>query len=159
VSDHRYTATVRWNRAGAVFTDRRYSRVHTWFFDGGIDVRASASPQIVREPLSDAHAVDPEEAFIASIASCHMLFFLDYAARAGLTVDAYDDAASGTLAPDATGRLYVDAIELAPRIRFSGDRIPSREEIAALHERAHHDCFLANSVKSTITIIETPVSR
>jgi organic hydroperoxide reductase OsmC/OhrA len=86
---HQYTATVRWERGGAMFSDRRYSRAHVWVFDGGIEVKASASPLVVRTPFSDPNAVDPEEAFVASVSSCHMLFFLDYAAQAAFVVDAY----------------------------------------------------------------------
>jgi organic hydroperoxide reductase OsmC/OhrA len=153
MSGHRYTATVRWRRDGEAFTDRRYSRAHVWAFDGGIEVRASSSPQVVRLPFSDASAVDPEEAFIASVSSCHMLFFLDYAAQAKLVVDDYEDAAVGTLGTNDDGKEYVATIVLAPRVRFSGVPQPTPEEIAALHARAHHDCYIANSVKSEITVV------
>jgi organic hydroperoxide reductase OsmC/OhrA len=117
-----------------------------------VEVKASASPLVVRAPFSDAQAVDPEEAFVASVSSCHMLFFLDYAARAKFVVDSYDDAAVGTMGKDDAGRDYVATIVLAPRIRFSGATQPTSEEIAALHERAHRDCFIANSVKTKISI-------
>jgi organic hydroperoxide reductase OsmC/OhrA len=151
VSGHQYTATVRWQRDGAAFSDRRYSRAHMWSFDGGIEVKASASPLIVRAPLSDANAVDPEEAFVASVSSCHMLFFLDYAAQAKFVVDSYEDTATGTLDKTDAGKDFVGHIVLAPRIRFSGSQ-PTAEEIAALHHRAHDDCFIANSVKTKIEI-------
>jgi organic hydroperoxide reductase OsmC/OhrA len=154
MSEHRYTATVRWQRDGAAFTDRRYSRAHVWSFDGGIEVKASASPLVVRAPFSETNAVDPEEAFIASVSSCHMLFFLDYAAQAKLVVDEYEDAAVGTLGTnDDDGKEYVATIVLAPRVRFSGVPQPTPEEIAALHARAHHDCYIANSVKTEITVV------
>ena len=153
MSEHRYTATVRWQRDGATFTDRRYSRAHVWSFDGGIEVRASSSPQVVRVPLSAADAVDPEEAFVASVSSCHMLFFLDYAAQAGHIVDTYEDAAVGTLGKNAAGKEYIATIVLSPRVHFSGPTQPTVEAIAALHERAHHDCYIANSVKTEITVI------
>lgn len=152
MSAHQYTATVRWSRGADAFSDRRYSRVHTWSFDGGIEVRASASPLIVREPLSDPHAVDPEEAFVASVSSCHMLFFLDYAAQAKFVVDSYADTATATLGTNAAGQEYVATIVLAPVVRFSGAQQPSPAEIAALHERAHHSCYIANSVLTKITV-------
>ena len=147
-----HTATILWQRGDAVFNDRRYSRAHAWSFDGGAEVRASASPLIVREPLSDANAVDPEEAFVASVSSCHMLFFLDYAAQAHFVVDSYEDTATGTMGKSESGRDFVEHIVLAPRIRFSGPHRPTPEEIAALHHRAHDDCFIANSVKTNITV-------
>lgn len=152
MSAHQYTATVRWSRGEAAFSDRRYSRAHTWSFDGGIEVRASASPLVVREPFSDSHAVDPEEAFIASVSSCHMLFFLDFAAKAKYVVDSYTDTATGTLGKNAAGKEYVETIVLAPDIRFSGDHQPTAADIAALHERAHHECYIANSVLTKITV-------
>jgi organic hydroperoxide reductase OsmC/OhrA len=152
MSAHRYTATVRWSRGEATFSDRRYSRAHVWSFDGGVEVRASSSPQVMREPFSDPHAVDPEEAFIASVSSCHMLFFLDYAAQATYVVDSYDDTATGTMGKNAAGQDFVETILLAPAIRFSGDPQPTPAEIVALHDRAHHDCFIANSVLTKIVV-------
>ena len=149
---HRYTATVRWERGDAAFCDRRYSRAHVWAFDGGVEVKASASPLVVRTPFSDPHAVDPEEAFVASVSSCHMLFFLDYAAQAAFVVDAYEDTATGTMGKNERGKDFVEHIGLAPRIRFSGTRQPTAAEIAAIHERSHAECFIANSVKTAITV-------
>jgi organic hydroperoxide reductase OsmC/OhrA len=149
---HEYTAQVRWERKDAVFTDRRYSRAHLWHFDGGADVFASSSPLVVREPLSDPRGVDPEEAFIASLSSCHMLFFLDFASRAGFTVDLYVDDAVGAMGKDEAGKEYVEAVELRPVITFSGDKRPSAEEIADLHHRSHDVCFIARSVKSKVTV-------
>jgi organic hydroperoxide reductase OsmC/OhrA len=147
-----HTATVRWQRDDAVFSDRRYSRGHVWSFDGGTEVKASASPLIVRAPLSDPNAVDPEEAFVASVSSCHMLFFLDYAAQANFVVDSYEDTATGTMGKNEAGKDFVAHILLAPRIRFSGTKHPTPEELAALHHRAHDDCFIANSVKTKIEV-------
>ena len=143
---------MRWQRATTeAFNDRRYSRAHVWLFDGGAEVKASASPLIVRAPFSDPQAVDPEEAFTASVSSCHMLFFLDYAAQAKFVVDSYEDTATATMGKNASGQDYVETIVLAPRIRFAGPS-PSAQELAALHERAHHDCFIANSVLTKVTI-------
>ena len=150
MSRHEYTATVRWERGDAPFVDRRYSRAHVWAFDGGVEVPASASPHVVRAPFSDAHAVDPEEAFVASVSSCHMLFFLDYAAQSQFVVDGYEDVARGTMGKNAAGQDFIRTIVLAPRVRFAGPNRPSSEEIARLHERSHHDCFIANSVKTEI---------
>jgi organic hydroperoxide reductase OsmC/OhrA len=147
-----YTATIRWARADAVFSDRRYSRAHTWAFDGGIEVKASASPLVVRAPFSDPHAVDPEEAYLASVSSCHMLFFLDYAARANYVVDSYEDTATAAMGTNDNGKEFVATIVLAPCVRFSGPLQPSAADIDALHERAHHDCFIANSVKTAIVV-------
>jgi organic hydroperoxide reductase OsmC/OhrA len=126
MSAHQYTATVRWTRgADEAFNDRRYSR--------------------------DPHAVDPEEAFIASVSSCHMLFFLDYAAQAKYVVDRYEDIAIGTMGKNEAGREYVATIVLAPKIQFSSTP-PTAEQLAALHHRAHEDCFIANSIRTEVRI-------
>lgn len=149
---HEYTAQVVWERKDAVFTDRRYSRAHVWRFDGGAEVPASSSPLVVREPLSDPKGVDPEEAFIASLSSCHMLFFLDFASRAGFQVDRYDDQAVGVMGKDEDGKDYVATVELRPRITFAGDKQPSAEELHDLHHRSHDVCFIARSVKTKVTV-------
>jgi organic hydroperoxide reductase OsmC/OhrA len=148
----RHTATVQWARGDARFTDNRYSRRHGWRFDGGAEVPASSSPHSVPVPMSSAEAVDPEEAFVASIASCHMLWFLSIAARHGHTVDDYVDEAEGFLERDAEGRVSMTRVTLRPRIAFSGDRSPSTADIAALHDEAHHACNIANSVKTAISV-------
>lgn len=145
-----YTATVRWERGEQAFTDERYSRAHTWVFDGGLEVPASASPSIVPLPYSVADNVDPEEAFVASLSSCHMLFFLFYAAREGFVVDRYDDCAAGTLGKTADGKLAMTRVVLRPEIRFSGDRLPTRGDLEELHERSHGSCFIANSVTTEV---------
>ena len=147
-----YVATVAWTRGDQVYTDGKYSRGHAWRFDGGIEVRGSSSPHVVKPPLSDENAVDPEEAFIASLASCHMLFFLDFARRAGFRIDSYTDAATGEMGKDADGRVAVTVVTLHPRVVFSGDKQPTRGEIDALHHRSHEACFIANSVKSEVRI-------
>jgi organic hydroperoxide reductase OsmC/OhrA len=145
-----HTATIRWQRGEAAFTDRRYSRAHTWTFDGGAVVPASSSPHVVRPPMSDASAVDPEEAFVASLSSCHMLWFLDIACRAGWCVDSYDDDASGHMGHNADGKLVVDVVTLRPRVRFAGAHVPDAATLEHLHHEAHAECFLANSVKCEV---------
>jgi organic hydroperoxide reductase OsmC/OhrA len=145
-----YTARITWQRQGEVFADRRYHRGHSWQFDGGLSVPASSSPQVVPLPMSDAAAVDPEEAFVASLSSCHLLWFLDLACRAGWVVDDYEDAADGVLAKNADGRLAMTVVTLHPRARFAGERRPDGAEIARLHHAAHEACFIANSVRSQV---------
>ena len=147
-----FTAQIHWQRQGAAFVDRRYSRGHVWHFDGGISVPASSAPHSVRPPFSVAAAVDPEEAFVASLASCHMLWFLDIAARAGWVVDDYLDDASGVMTPNAQGRLWISQVTLRPAIRFAGDKLPDATEIARLHHAAHDECFIANSVRSDVRV-------
>lgn len=146
-------ATVAWQRGDQEFTDGRYSRAHEWRFDGGAVVAASSSPHVV--PLySDETGVDPEEAYIASLSSCHMLFFLAFAAKAGLLVDSYTDEAEGRMARDQAGRMWVAEVVLKPRVEFAGDRRPSREELSELHHRSHDECFIANSVKTAVTVVQ-----
>ena len=149
---HEYQAGIRWERAGAVFTDNRYSRGHSWRFDGGVVVPASSSPHTVRVPLSVEAAVDPEEALVAALASCHMLWFLSLAAAARWRVDDYHDDAVGSMGRNAAGRIAMLSVTLRPRVRFSGAQLPSREEIRQLHERAHEECFIANSVTTAVHI-------
>lgn len=145
-----YPATIRWHRGGQSFVDEAYSRAHQWEFDGGLTVPASASPQIVPAPYSAAENVDPEEAFVASLSSCHMLFFLSLAARRGITVDTYVDQAVGLLGQDTGGNTAMIRVRLRPEASYSGSNIPSPEEIERLHERAHELCFIANSVKTEV---------
>ena len=146
-----YTATITWERNGALFTDNRYSRGHRWSFDGGVDVPASSSPAVVKLPLSVAEAVDPEEAFVASLSSCHMLSFLWVAARQGFVVERYVDEASGILGKNAEGREAMTRVTLRPAVAFSGPP-PTPEEFAQLHEKTHERCFIANSVKTEIVL-------
>ena len=146
-----YFATVAWERDGARFVDNRYGRAHRWEFDGGAVVPASASPYIVPAPLSDPAAVDPEEAFVASIASCHMLFFLSFAAKRGLLVESYRDEAVGAMAKGADGRAWVATVTLRPHTVFAGEP-PAEEILRELHDQAHHACFIANSVKTEIRV-------
>ncbi|MCB1182688.1 OsmC family protein [bacterium] len=149
----RHTALIRWARGDAVFTDNAYSRGHTWTFDGGLTVPASASPAVVPVPHAVPENVDPEEAFVAALSSCHMLFFLSIAAKKRYTVDSYEDDACGHLGPDAAGREAITRVELRPRVRFSGDRVPTERDIARLHDLAHHHCFLANSVRFPVEVV------
>ena len=146
----RYTASVEWTRGDARFTDLRYSRRHVWRFDGGAEVPGSSSPHSVPVPYSDAEAVDPEEAFVAALSSCHMLFFLSIAAKRGHRIDLYVDEAEGFLEKDADGRMAMTRVVLHPRVVFSGDRPASSADIAAMHDEAHHACYIANSVRTVI---------
>lgn len=148
-----YFATINWSRSpDEPFCDNKYSRRHDWDFDGGQKVSASSSPHIVPLPFSDEHSVDPEEAFVASLSSCHMLFFLSFAARAGFCVDGYIDKAEGVMGNDGAGRQAMIEIMLRPEIMFSGDKQPSDEEVESLHHRSHNACFIANSVKTKVTV-------
>lgn len=148
----RHTATIHWQCDDGDFLVRRYSRAHVWRFDGGAEVRASSSPQVVPLPMSDATAVDPEEVFVASLASCHMLWFLDIAARRGHRVEAYDDDAVGVMAKNADGKLAITEVTLRPRIVFGGLAQASRETVDAMHHEAHEACFLAASVLTRIIL-------
>ncbi|MEP9376613.1 OsmC family protein [Aquabacter sp. CN5-332] len=151
---HDYRVTVRWERGDAVFTDGRYSRAHVWAFDG-IEIPGSSAPGSVRVPLSREDAVDPEEALTASASSCHMLFFLDFARRAGLTVDRYEDAAVAEMGPNEAGKLYVTRVTLNPDVTFSGAKAPTPEEFAQLHHRAHEECYIANSLRGEVVVQPT----
>jgi organic hydroperoxide reductase OsmC/OhrA len=148
---HRYEATVEWRAGeGEPFATRRYSRVHAWRFDGGVEVPASASPQVVPAPLSEAAAVDPEEALVAAIASCHMLFFLDLASRKGLDIAAYTDAAQGEMNKREDGRTAMVRAILRPRVQFVGRADPALVE--QLHQQAHELCYIANSVNFPVKV-------
>ncbi len=146
-----YVATIRWQRGDQDFTDDRYSRRHEWEFDGGLTVPASASPDIVPLPMSVAENIDPEEAFVASLSSCHMLFFLSIAAASGFVIDEYTDAAIGRMEKDAEGKTAMTQVVLRPNAVYSGDRIPDRAKVEKMHHRAHELCFIANSVKTEVT--------
>ena len=148
-----YTAAVRWRRqSDERFLDGRYSRAHQWAFDGGAVVPASSSPHVVRVPFSDPVGVDPEEALVASLSSCHMLFVLDFAKQAGFVVDAYQDEAEGVMETGPDGRVWMARVTLRPRIVFAGDKRPRRADVDALHHRAHEACYIANSVKSEVRV-------
>jgi organic hydroperoxide reductase OsmC/OhrA len=145
-----YTADLEWERKGEDFLGNRYSRRHLIRFDGGVEIPGSSSPHVVPVPQSDPSAVDPEEAFVASIASCHMLWFLSIAAARRYRVDRYTDHAVGLMGRNAAGKEYVAQVTLHPAVVFAGDRVPTTVELAALHHRAHEECFIANSVLTEI---------
>lgn len=149
MSAHTYSATTVWQRGDQPFSDKKYSRRHEIHFDGGHVMPASSSPVSVRVPYSDPAAVDPEESFVASISSCHMLWFLDIACRAGWVVDDYRDDAVGVMDRNAQGQMAITLVTLRPAVRFAGKQ-PTREELEHLHHRAHEECFIANSVKSEV---------
>ncbi|QTN19995.1 OsmC family protein [Brevundimonas sp. AJA228-03] len=149
MSEH--VATIEWSRGDQAFADNRYSRAHDWRFDGGAVVRGSSAPTSVPLPMSDPAAVDPEEAFVAALSSCHMLFFLAFAAKAGFVVDRYRDAAVGVLGRDDRGRMSMTVVTLRPEVAFAGDA-PDAETVADLHHRAHEACYIANSVRTAVRV-------
>ena len=146
-----HTAEISWTRGDAAFLDQGYSRAHVWRFDGGAEVPASSAPTSVAPPLSDPAAVDPEEALAAAVASCHMLFFLALAAKAGFVIDAYVDRAEALLERDERGRMSVTRITLRPQIVWAG-AIPGAEALAELHGQAHRLCYIANSIRGEVVV-------
>lgn len=144
--------TIEWSRGDAAFTDLKYSRAHAWRFDGGAVVRASSSPHSVRLPWSDPAGVDPEEALVAAVSSCHMLWFLSLAAAAGYVVDRYADAPEGRLAAFPDGQRGITEVVLRPRIAFSGERQPDADAVAALHHEAHRRCDIAHSIRGEVRV-------
>jgi organic hydroperoxide reductase OsmC/OhrA len=149
---HEYRATLKWTRGDAKFIDQRYSRGHTWSFDGGITVPGSSSPLSVRLPYSVAEAIDPEEAFVAAVSSCHLLTFLYVAAKQGYVIDSYNDEPVGVMTKNEQGRMWVSKVTLAPAIVFSGEKRPTAAQLNELHHLAHEECFIANSVKSEVVV-------
>ncbi|MFI8483249.1 OsmC family protein [Pseudomonas sp. NPDC078700] len=145
-----YTAKVMWHRGTQGFLNNRYSRAHSWQFDGGIQVPASSSPHVVPLPYSDPAAVDPEEAFVASLSSCHMLWFLGLAAKQGFEVNEYEDNPVGLMAKNAQGRMAMTVVTLFPRVAFTAASSPTKEQLIELHHRAHDQCFIANSVLTKV---------
>ncbi|EHR0552458.1 OsmC family protein [Vibrio parahaemolyticus] len=147
----KHTALIAWQRqANEIFSDNQYSRAHTWRFDGGLLVPASPSPYVVPLPLSVEENVDPEEAFVAALSSCHMLVFLSIAAKRRYVIDSYVDAAEGELTVGESGKEWVSRVVLNPTVVFSGDKQPSYEQLEKMHHMAHENCFIANSVKTEI---------
>ena len=148
-----YKVKISWKKnSNESFLDKKYSRVHKWIFDGGIEVHASSSPHVVPIPMSDESAVDPEEAFVASISSCHMLTFLFIAAKKNFLVESYDDFAEGIMKKNKDGRLAMTEVTLKPEIVFGGGKIPTKNQIDEMHHQAHEECFIANSVKTKIVV-------
>lgn len=145
-----YTAETIWLRGDDDFLGNRYSRRHILRFDGGVDVTGSSSPHVVPVPYSDTVAVDPEEMFVSSLSSCHMLWFLSIAAKRKFVVDSYKDAAVGVMEKNSQGKLAMSVVTLRPDVIFSGDKLPTRAELDQIHHEAHRECFIANSVKSEV---------
>ena len=150
MSDHR--AHIVWQSQAEDFLAGHYSREHTWAFDGGLVVPASPSPSIVKPPYSNPAAVDPEEAFVAAISSCHMLTFLYLASRQGFEVIRYEDEAIGSLSKNEHGVPWVSSVVLSPLVEYHPERRPSAERESHLHHRAHQECFISNSVKTEISV-------
>jgi organic hydroperoxide reductase OsmC/OhrA len=148
MSEHK--ATLKWQRGGAEFSYQKYPRDHTWSFDGGHTMTATAAPAYLGNPAN----VDPEEAFVASLASCHMLTFLSIACKQKFVLDSYEDEAVGHMEKNADGKLAVTRVELRPKIAWSGERRPSAEQLEKMHHAAHENCFIANSVKTEVSVAE-----
>jgi len=150
MSEHK--ALIRWNRTSPDFLKGKYSREHTWTFDGGVTVPASPSPSVVPAPYSNPAHVDPEEAYVASISSCHMLTFLHLASKAGFQVDSYEDEAVGVMTKNEKGVPWVSTVTLHPKISYGGDKVPTPADEEQLHHLAHEQCFIANSIKTAVTV-------
>jgi organic hydroperoxide reductase OsmC/OhrA len=146
-----YSATISWDKGPAPFVDKRYSRAHLWQFDGGLVVRASSSPHSVPVPYSDPGAVDPEEAFVAALSSCHMLWFLSIAAKHGFCVQSYRDHAVGMMDKNSAGKFGMTHVSLKPHAVFTPAKVPSVDALREMHEEAHRECYLANSVTTLVT--------
>ena len=150
MSEHK--ATIRWTQSQGDFLKGTYSREHTWTFDGGMKVQASSSPAAVRVPFSNPANVDPEEAFVASLSSCHMLTYLYVASRKGFEVSSYEDEAVGVMTKNERGVPWVSTVTLHPRITYAGSKTPTPEEVNQMHHAAHEGCFIANSVKTDVQV-------
>jgi len=151
-----YTAEVLWSRSGEKFVDGRYSRKHVLRFDGGNEVEGSSSPHVVPLPYSDPKAIDPEEAFVSPLSSCHMLWFLSIAAKHGFVVDRYHDISESVMEEDSNGKLMMSVVTLRPEVIFSGEKQPTANELEQLHHKAHDECFIANSVKTEVRCEQIP---
>lgn len=150
MSEHK--AIISWKRTSPDFLKGKYSREHTWTFDGGATVPASPSPSVVPVPFSNPANVDPEEAFVASVSSCHMLTFLHLACKQGFQVDSYDDETVGVMTKNDKGVAWISAVTLHPRIAYSGERRPTPADEDRLHHAAHEQCFIANSIKTEVKV-------
>ncbi|MBL8548588.1 MAG: OsmC family protein [Hyphomonadaceae bacterium] len=151
-----HDATISWKRGDASFADGKYSRFHEISFDGGAIMPGSSSPSVVREPMSRADAVDPEEMLVAALSSCHMLTFLDLARRDGFVIDSYVDAAKGVMEKIGEHRFALTRVTLRPQIAWGGDKRPTPAELEDLHHRSHELCFIANSFKGDVTVEAAP---
>jgi organic hydroperoxide reductase OsmC/OhrA len=151
MSEHK--ATIRWKGNGVDFLKGKYSREHTWTFDGGFTVPASPSPSVVPVPYSNPAHVDPEEAFVAAISSCHMLTFLYLASRQGFQIDSYEDKAAGVMTKNEKGVPWISSVKLNPQITYTGEKQPSLAEEKQLHHDSHEQCFIANSVKTEVVVV------
>lgn len=147
-----YKATIKWRRTRPDFVRGKYSREHTWTFDGGVTVAASSSPHVVPVPWSNPANVDPEEAFVAAISSCHMLTFLFLAAREGFQIDSYEDEATGLMTKNEKGTPWISSVILNPKIIYSGDKMPAAVDTERLHHLAHEQCFIAQSIKTDVEV-------
>jgi organic hydroperoxide reductase OsmC/OhrA len=145
-----HKVALKWDRGGAEFSYQKYPRNHTWRFDGGHIMIATAAPAYLGDPKN----VDPEDAFVAALASCHMLTFLAIACKQKFVLDSYEDEAVGHMEKNADGKMAITRVELHPKITWSGDRRPSAEELDRMHHAAHENCFIANSVKTNVTVIQ-----
>jgi len=149
----KFFATINWSRRkNEKYTDSKYSRAHNWCFDGGLVIPASSSPHIVPLPYSVEENIDPEEAFVASLSSCHMLFFLSIASKRKYVVDTYQDKAIGIMKKNSNGNIYISKVTLRPEIKFYGNRTPDVNEVKEIHHSSHEQCFIANSVKTEVVI-------
>jgi organic hydroperoxide reductase OsmC/OhrA len=147
-----YKAVIKWQRTSPDFLRGKYSREHTWSFDGGVALQASSSPHVVPVPWSNPSLVDPEEAFVASLSSCHMLTFLFLAAKRGFQIDSYEDEAVGVMAKNEKGVPWISTVTLNPKVAYSGDKLPTPSDTEQLHHLAHENCFIAQSVKTEIVV-------
>jgi organic hydroperoxide reductase OsmC/OhrA len=148
----KHTATIDWKRSNPDFLNGKYSREHTWRFDGGASVAASSSPSVVPVPYANPACVDPEEAFVAAVSSCHMLWYLSLARQQGFQVDSYADEAVGLMTKNERGVSWISSIQLNPKIAYSGPKLPTGPDEERLHHLAHEQCFIANSIKTEVTV-------
>jgi organic hydroperoxide reductase OsmC/OhrA len=148
----KHLAKISWKCTSSDFINGRYSREHTWSFDGGVVVPASPSPSVVPAPWSNPDNVDPEEAYVAAVSSCHMLTFLYLASKAGFQVDSYEDEAIGAMRKNERGTPWVSSITLQPKIQYGGSKQPDPAEEARLHHEVHEQCFIAQSIKTEVTV-------
>jgi organic hydroperoxide reductase OsmC/OhrA len=146
MSEHKIS--LEWKRGTPDFQYQTYNRDHAWKFDGGHEMQASAAPAYLGNPKN----VDPEEAFVASLSSCHMLTFLAVACKKRFMLDNYTDEAVGHMEKNENGKLAITRVELHPKVKFSGEKQPTAEELDEMHHFAHAECFIANSVKTQITV-------